>query len=84
MPIFLEEYFLLNKVSSKRLILTILTIGLVILVNSKQPQLSERDLWGDRWVLYHPREGMGRTNLRDFTVERSQMIVPLFTYKNGG
>ena len=39
MPIFLEKYFLLNKVSSKRLILTILTIGVVILVNSKQPQL---------------------------------------------
>ena len=45
---------------------------------------SERDPWGDGWVLYHPREGMGRTNLRDFTVDRSQMIVPLFTYKNGG
>ena len=46
-------------------------------------------LWGseggpssDGWVIYHPRGD--RTNQSDFTADRFQVIVPLFTYENGG
>ena len=39
---------------------------------------------GEGWVRYHLRRGTGRTNHRDFTGDRFQVIVLLFTYENGG
>ena len=45
-------------------------------------------LWGvsgmtDGWCTI-PGGGLGRTNQGDLTGDRFQVIVPLFTYENGG
>ena len=52
LTIFLEKYFLLNKVSSKRLISTILTIAVVILVNSDRSQLTYASKSSQRPIIY--------------------------------
>ena len=45
-------------------------------------------VWGTEWVPYgqgwawlHPKKVMGMTNQRDFTDDRFQMKVPLFTHE---
>ena len=40
--------------------------------------------FGVKWVMCHPRRGLGRTNWKDLADDRFWVTVLLFTYENGG